>query len=90
MEVVTAKTDANALGIAERHLLGNYRDEFGSGWQHQLIGAGDAAPVNRLEAQSHNRNFIGTPDTPVHRYVRHGLPDLPPLSPKRDRLAYRE
>jgi probable F420-dependent oxidoreductase len=42
-DTVIADTDAEALELAERHLLVNYRDEYGGGrWKHPLIGAEDA------------------------------------------------
>ncbi|HYU19473.1 MAG TPA: LLM class flavin-dependent oxidoreductase [Chloroflexota bacterium] len=62
-EVVIAETEAQARELAERHLLINYRDEYGGGtWSHPLIGAEDSTPVDRLEAIARNRFIIGTPD----------------------------
>lgn len=69
-EVVIAETDEEALELAERHLLVNYRDEYGGGWHHPLIGATDATPVNRLEALSHDRFIIGAPDTCIRQIQR--------------------
>ena len=52
-----------ALELAERHLLVNYRDEYGGGkWKHPLIGAEDATPVNQLDALGKDRFIIGDPD----------------------------
>lgn len=62
-EVVIAKTDAEAQEMAEQHLIINYRDEYGGGWQHPLIGNEDAAPVNQMEALSRDRFIIGSPET---------------------------
>ncbi len=69
-EVVIADTDAEANEIAERHLLVNYRDEYGGGWQHPLIGSTDATPVNRLGALSTDRFIIGSPETCVRQIQR--------------------
>jgi len=50
--------------MAERHLLINYRDEYGSGkWAHPLIGREDAAPVADLAAISQDRFLVGSPET---------------------------
>jgi alkanesulfonate monooxygenase SsuD/methylene tetrahydromethanopterin reductase-like flavin-dependent oxidoreductase (luciferase family) len=65
-DVVIAATDAAAWEIAERHLLINYRDEYGGGrWKHPLIGAQDQAPVSELEALSQGRFLIGSPTTVI-------------------------
>ncbi len=40
-EVVIAETSAQAWELAERYLMVNYRDEYGGGWNHPLIGAQD-------------------------------------------------
>ena len=49
-DTVIADTDAEALELAERHLMVNYRDEYGGGrWKHPLIGAEDATPVDQLD-----------------------------------------
>jgi len=67
-EVVIAKTDAEAAEIAERHLLINYRDEYGGGkWQHPLIGKEDPARVERLEEISRDRFIIGAPETVIQQ-----------------------
>lgn len=61
-EVVIAATSARAWELAEKHLLINYRDEYGGGaWKHPLIGATDATPVNQLQALAHDRFLIGDP-----------------------------
>lgn len=63
-EVVIAATDAEAREMAERHLLINYRDEYGGGkWKHPLIGAEDKAPVDEFDAIAHDRFLVGSPDT---------------------------
>jgi probable F420-dependent oxidoreductase len=70
-EVVIADTEARAYELAERHLLVNYRDEYGGGtWNHPLIGAEDATPVDRLESIAHDRFVIGTPDQCVEKIQR--------------------
>ena len=58
-----ADTDARAFELAERHLLVNYRDEYGGGkWQHPLIGAEDRTPVDRLDALAADRFVVGGPE----------------------------
>jgi alkanesulfonate monooxygenase SsuD/methylene tetrahydromethanopterin reductase-like flavin-dependent oxidoreductase (luciferase family) len=66
-EVIIARTDALALEMAERHLIINYRDEYGGGWEHPLIGKEDTAPVNQLEALSQGRFIIGSPETCIRQ-----------------------
>jgi len=61
-EVVIAETAEQARELAEKHLLVNYRDEYGGGWSHPLIGAEDNAPVDRLEELGHDRFIIGGPE----------------------------
>jgi probable F420-dependent oxidoreductase len=63
-EVVIAETDEQAREMAERHLLINYRDEYGGGtWKHPLIGSEDTAPVDQFDAISRDRFLVGSPDT---------------------------
>jgi len=63
-EVIIADSDEKACEMAERHLLINYRDEYGSGkWAHPLIGREDAAPVADLAAISRDRFLVGGPET---------------------------
>jgi len=65
-EVVIADTDEQAREIAEKHLLINYRDEYGGGeWKHPLIGAEDAAPADQFDAISHDRFLVGSPETVI-------------------------
>lgn len=61
-EVVIAETEARARELAERHLLVNYRDEYGKDWSHPLIGREDATPVDRLEQLGRDRFLVGTPE----------------------------
>jgi probable F420-dependent oxidoreductase len=61
-EVVIAETAEQARELAEKHLLVNYRDEYGGGWSHPLIGAEDNAPVDRLEELGQDRFIIGDPE----------------------------
>jgi alkanesulfonate monooxygenase SsuD/methylene tetrahydromethanopterin reductase-like flavin-dependent oxidoreductase (luciferase family) len=71
-EVVIADTSERARELAERHLLVNYRDEYGGGWQHPLIGSQDATPVNQLDALKRDRFIIGNPDeciAAIRRFV---------------------
>jgi probable F420-dependent oxidoreductase len=65
-EVVIAATDEEARAMAERHLLINYRDEYGGGkWKHPLIGAEDDAPVDEFDAIARDRFLVGSPDTVI-------------------------
>ncbi|MCC6179783.1 MAG: LLM class flavin-dependent oxidoreductase [Chloroflexi bacterium] len=62
-EVVIAETEARARELAERHLLINYRDEYGGGsWHHPLLHGQTAALTSRLEAVEKDRFIIGTPE----------------------------
>jgi alkanesulfonate monooxygenase SsuD/methylene tetrahydromethanopterin reductase-like flavin-dependent oxidoreductase (luciferase family) len=60
-EVIIADTSERARELAERHLLVNYRDEYGGGWQHPLIGAQDATPVNQFDELKRDRFVVGDP-----------------------------
>lgn len=65
-EVVIAETDEQAREVAEKHLLINYRDEYGGGtWKHPLIGNEDSAPVDQFDAISRERFLVGSPDTVI-------------------------
>ena len=67
-EVVIAATDEQARAMAEKHLLINYRDEYGGGtWKHPLIGSQDSAPVDQFDAISRDRFLVGSPDTVVEQ-----------------------
>jgi alkanesulfonate monooxygenase SsuD/methylene tetrahydromethanopterin reductase-like flavin-dependent oxidoreductase (luciferase family) len=64
--VVIAETDEKARAMAEKHLLINYRDEYGGGkWKHPFIGADDASPVDQFEALSRERFLVGSPETVI-------------------------
>jgi probable F420-dependent oxidoreductase len=69
-EVVIADTRERAWELAERYLMVNYRDEYGGGWQHPLIGAQDSTPVDQLEALSHDRFIVGSPEDCVRKIER--------------------
>lgn len=60
-EVIIAETNEEARALAEKHLLVNYRDEYGGGWQHPLIGNQDSAPVDQLDELGHDRFIVGDP-----------------------------
>jgi probable F420-dependent oxidoreductase len=72
-DTVIADTDEAAWALAERHLLVNYRDEYGGGqWKHPFIGSADRTPVNRLDALGQDRFIIGGPErciAQVRRFV---------------------
>lgn len=61
-EVVIADTREQAWELAEKYVMVNYRDEYGGGWQHPLIGSQDQTPVNQLAALTANRFVIGNPE----------------------------
>jgi alkanesulfonate monooxygenase SsuD/methylene tetrahydromethanopterin reductase-like flavin-dependent oxidoreductase (luciferase family) len=70
-EVVIADTRERALELAERYLMVNYRDEYGGGWKHPLIGSQDQTPVNQLEALMRDRFIVGNPEdciTAIRRF----------------------
>jgi alkanesulfonate monooxygenase SsuD/methylene tetrahydromethanopterin reductase-like flavin-dependent oxidoreductase (luciferase family) len=67
-EVIIAETEEKAREMAEKHLLINYRDEYGGGtWKHPLIGAEDSAPVDQFEAISRDRFVVGSPETVIQQ-----------------------
>jgi len=47
----------------------NYRDEYGGGWKHPLIGAQDQTPV-ALDALSNDRFIVGNPEDCIARIRR--------------------
>ena len=61
-EVVIAETREQAWDLAEKYVMVNYRDEYGGGWKHPLIGSQDQTPVNQLTALTRDRFVIGNPD----------------------------
>ncbi len=69
-EVIVADTTEQAWELAEKYLMVNYRDEYGGGWKHPLIGAQDATPVNQLEALGRDRFIIGNPTDCVAKLQR--------------------
>jgi probable F420-dependent oxidoreductase len=69
-EVVIAPTDAEAWELAERHLLVNYRDEYGGGWSHPLVGAADDTPTDQLDRLADGRFIVGSPATCVAAITR--------------------
>jgi alkanesulfonate monooxygenase SsuD/methylene tetrahydromethanopterin reductase-like flavin-dependent oxidoreductase (luciferase family) len=70
-EVIIAPTDAQARELAERHLMVNYRDEYGGGtWKHPLIGAQDSTRVDVLEEIGRDRFIVGSPATCIERIQR--------------------
>ena len=62
-EVVIAATEERARELAERHLMVNYRDEYGGGtWNHPLIHGQAAEMTSRLDAIGKDRFIVGTPE----------------------------
>jgi len=60
-EVVIAETREQAWELAEKYVMVNYRDEYGGGWKHPLIGSQDQTPV-ALDSLSQDRFIVGNPD----------------------------
>lgn len=60
-EVVIAETREKALELAEKYVMVNYRDEYGGGWKHPLIGSQDQTAI-ALDSLSQDRFIIGNPD----------------------------
>jgi probable F420-dependent oxidoreductase len=61
-EMVIANTNEQAHELAEKYLLINYRDEYGGGWEHPLIGKEDASPIDKLDALGRDRFIVGDPE----------------------------
>ena len=62
-EVVIAATEEKARELAERHLMINYKNEYGGGtWNHPLIGAEDSTRVDVLDEIGKDRFIVGTPE----------------------------
>ena len=62
-ELVIAGTEDKARELAERHLMVNYRDEYGGGtWNHPLVGASDTTRVDVLDEIGRDRFIVGTPE----------------------------
>jgi probable F420-dependent oxidoreductase len=61
-EVVIADTSARARELAERHLLVNYRDEYGGGWSHPLMAREGEGAVGQLDRIGQDRFIVGNPD----------------------------
>lgn len=69
-EVIIAQTETEACELAERHMLVNYRDEYGKDWSHPLIGAEDQAPIDQLAALGRDRFIVGNPDQCIEKIKR--------------------
>jgi alkanesulfonate monooxygenase SsuD/methylene tetrahydromethanopterin reductase-like flavin-dependent oxidoreductase (luciferase family) len=68
-EVVIAETRERAWELAEKFVMVNYRDEYGGGWKHPLIGSQDRTPV-ALDSLSRDRFVVGNPDDCIAQ-IRH-------------------
>jgi len=70
-EVVIADTRERAWELAEKYVMVNYRDEYGGGWKHPLIGSQDQTPV-ALDSLSNDRFIVGNPEdciAQIRRFV---------------------
>jgi len=71
-EVVIAENDEKAREIADKYVMVNYRDEYGTGdWNHPLIGGEDDTPVDQFEIIRRDRFLVGSPQTIIkelHKY----------------------
>jgi alkanesulfonate monooxygenase SsuD/methylene tetrahydromethanopterin reductase-like flavin-dependent oxidoreductase (luciferase family) len=61
-DLIIADTKEEAQKLAEEHLLVSYRDEYGGGWSHPLIGNEDSSPVDQLDILSQDRFIVGNPE----------------------------
>ena len=68
-EVVIAETRELAWELAEKYVMVNYRDEYGGGWKHPLIGSQDKTPV-ALDSLSEDRFIVGNPDDCIAQIKR--------------------
>lgn len=68
-EVVIAETREQALELAEKFVMVNYRDEYGGGWKHPLIGSQDQTPI-ALDSLSNDRFIVGNPDDCIAQIKR--------------------
>jgi alkanesulfonate monooxygenase SsuD/methylene tetrahydromethanopterin reductase-like flavin-dependent oxidoreductase (luciferase family) len=69
-DLIIAKTREEAYRLAEMHLLVSYRDEYGGGWSHPLIGKEDAVPVDQLEQLGQDRFIVGDPEDCINKIRR--------------------
>jgi probable F420-dependent oxidoreductase len=61
-EVIIADTSERARELAEKHLLVNYRDEYGGGWGHPLISAESKETQSDLDQIGKDRFIVGNPE----------------------------
>lgn len=70
-EVVIAETAEQARELAEKHLMVNYREEYGGGsWGHPLIGNEDDTPVDQFDAIARDRFVVGDPEQCIRQIQR--------------------
>jgi alkanesulfonate monooxygenase SsuD/methylene tetrahydromethanopterin reductase-like flavin-dependent oxidoreductase (luciferase family) len=56
----------------------NYRDEYGGGWSHPLVGAADTTRTDRIDDLARGRFIVGSPATcinAIHAIVDAYAPD---------------
>ena len=68
-EAVIAETREQAIALAEKYVMVNYRDEYGGGWKHPLIGSQDQTAI-ALDSLSQDRFIIGNPDDCISHIKR--------------------
>ena len=67
--VMSAETREQALELAEKFVMVNYRDEYGGGWKHPLIGSQDQTAI-ALDPLSQDRFIVGNPDDCISHIKR--------------------
>ena len=68
-EVVIAESREYAWELAEKYVMVNYRDEYGGGWEHPLIGSQDQTAI-ALESLSSDRFIVGNPEDCIAQIQR--------------------
>ncbi len=53
----------------QKYVMVNYRDEYGGGWKHPLIGSQDQTPV-ALDSLSNDRFIVGNPEDCIAQIKR--------------------
>ena len=67
--MVIAESREHAWELAEKYVMVNYRDEYGGGWEHPLIGSQDQTAI-ALESLSSDRFIVGNPEDCIAQIQR--------------------